>query len=181
MNNRRAGLLLSGLALVALLLVGCGKSSGGASTASTSRPSSSSAQATSTQQPGASQSSGALPSSPPSVVVAPATPTSLLVSGTAGGVTATLHASTHKPKVNRPWPLHFTVTHNGAPVKAAVEYEYLFGGQVVAHRSHYIFTGHFSDVFRWPSTAVGYPLTFRAVITSKGATINLDYPVQVTG
>lgn len=181
MNNRRVGLLLAGLAILALPLAGCGKSSGGASTASTSQPSSSSAQATSSQPPGASQSPSALPSSPPTVIVAPATPTSLLVSGTAGGVTATLHASTHTPKVNRPWPLHFTVTRGGALVKAVVEYEYLFGGQVVAHRSHYIFTGHFSDVFRWPSTAVGYPLTFRAVITSKGATINLDYPVRVTG
>ena len=62
-----------------------------------------------------------------------------------------------------------------------MSYEYLFGGQVVAHRSHYTFTGHFSDIFKWPSSAVGYPLTFRAVIVSDGATINLDYPVQVTG
>jgi hypothetical protein len=180
MNNRRVASLLGGLAIVALL-AGCGKSSGGASTSSASHPSGSSTQTTSSQPPGSSQPAGALPSSPPTVVVAPATPASLLVSGTANGVTATLHASTHKPRVNQPWPLHFIVTHGGAPVKAAVEYEYLFGGQVVAHRSHYIFTGHFSDVFRWPPTAVGYPLTFRAVITAKGATINLDYPVQVTG
>jgi hypothetical protein len=61
-----------------------------------------------------------------------------------------------------------------------VSYEYLFGGQVVAHRSHYTFTGHFSDIFQWPSSAVGYPLTFRAVIVSEGVTIDLDYPVQVT-
>jgi hypothetical protein len=94
---------------------------------------------------------------------------------------ATLHASTHTPKVNQPWPLHFTVTRGGALAKAAVQYEYLFGGQVVARRSHYTFTGHFSDVFQWPTTAVGYPLTFRAVIASEGAIINLDYPVRVTG
>ena len=61
-----------------------------------------------------------------------------------------------------------------------MSYEYLFDGQVVARRSHYTFTGHFSDVFMWPSSAVGYPLTFRAVIVSEGATIDLDYPVQVT-
>lgn len=66
-------------------------------------------------------------------------------------------------------------------MRASVEYEYLFGGQVVARRSHYTFIGHFSDVFRWPSTAVGYPLTFRAVIVSDDTTINLDYPVRVTG
>ena len=39
--------------------------------------------------------------------------------------------------------------------------------------------GRFSDVFKWPASAVGYPLTFRAVIASDGASIDLDYPVQV--
>jgi hypothetical protein len=94
-------------------------------------------------------------------------------------VTASLQAGTHAPKVGAPWPIHFTVTHDGAPVTASVSYEYLFGGQVVAHRSHYTFKGHFSDIFNWPASAVGYPLTFRAVIASGGVTIDLDYPVQV--
>jgi hypothetical protein len=167
---------LGGLAIVAVLLAGCGKSSGTASTApATSHP------ATTASTPGATRPSTTSAPSGATVTVAPATPTALLVSATAGGVTATLHASTHSPAVNRPWPLHFTVTRGGALAKAAVQYEYLFAGQVVARRSHYTFTGHFSDVFRWPATAVGYPLTFRAVIVSHGATINLDYPVRVTG
>jgi hypothetical protein len=100
-------------------------------------------------------------------------------SASAGAVTATLRAGTHRPRVQRAWPVRFTVTSAGRPVAASVEYEYLFAGQVVAHRSHYRFTGRFSDVFRWPASAVGYPLTFRAVIRAQGATINLDYPVQV--
>lgn len=170
MSNRTA-FLLGGLTVIALALPGCGKSS----TASTSQPT----HAASTQSTTASTPTSSLRSS--TVTVAPATPTTLVVSGAARGVTATLHASTHTPKVNRPWPLHFTVTRGGALAKATVQYEYLFGGQVVARRSHYTFTGHFSDVFQWPATAVGYPLTFRAVITSEGATINLDYPVRVTG
>ena len=91
-----------------------------------------------------------------------------------------MHAATHEPMVGRPWPIHFTVTRGGQATTASVSYEYLFTGQVVAHRSHYTFTGHFSDVFKWPSTAVGYPLTFRAVIVSNGATIDLDYQVKVT-
>jgi hypothetical protein len=101
--------------------------------------------------------------------------------GFSGGVTATLHADTHHPKVEAPWPIRFTVSSGGRPARASVSYEYLFGGQVVAHRSHYTFTGHFSDVFKWPASAVGYPLTFRAVIVSGAKTIDLDYPVQVTG
>jgi len=95
-------------------------------------------------------------------------------------VTATLHASTHQPKVERPWPIRFTVARGGSPAAASVSYEYLFAGQVVARRSHYTFTGHFSDVFKWPAGAVGYPLTFRAVIVAGATTINLDYPVQVS-
>jgi hypothetical protein len=95
------------------------------------------------------------------------------------GVSASLHASTHHPRVNAAWPISFTVTSQGTAAKAEVAYEYLFGGQVVAHRSHYRFTGTFHDLFRWPASAVGYPLTFRAVITSSGASLNLDYPVQV--
>lgn len=93
---------------------------------------------------------------------------------------ATLHASTHSPRVNVPWPISFTVSKAGAPVQAKVVYEYMFGGNVVAKRSNYSFRGHFSDHFLWPGSAVGYPLTFRAVITALGKTLYLDYPVQVT-
>ncbi|HTR72806.1 MAG TPA: hypothetical protein VMG80_04345 [Solirubrobacteraceae bacterium] len=102
-----------------------------------------------------------------------------VVTGSAGGVAATLKAGTHRPKVNRSWPIHFDVTKAGKPAKASVSYEYLFAGQVVAHRSHYTFEGRFSDTFRWPASAVGYQLTFRAVIVSGGVVIDLDYPVQV--
>jgi hypothetical protein len=90
-----------------------------------------------------------------------------------------MHASTHHPRVNRNWPVGFMVSRAGRPVKAEVRYRYLFAGQVVARRSHYTFTGSFHDIFMWPSSAVGYPLTFRAVISAGGVMLNLDYPVQV--
>ena len=155
-------LLLSGSAAVLLLVAGCGSSSKTKSTQAST--------ATSAQQ-----------QATPATQAVPSTPTVAgLVTASSGAVTATLHAGTHHPKVNRAWPIRFTVSRAGRPAKASVSYEYLFGGQVVAHRSHYTFTGHFSDVFRWPSSAVGYPLTFRAVIVSEGARIDLDYPVQVT-
>jgi hypothetical protein len=108
-----------------------------------------------------------------------AAPTSVTVGGSLLGVTASMHPANHHPKVKAPWPISFTVTRDGRPAHASVSYEYLFAGQVVAHRSHYTFTGRFSDVFHWPASAVGYPLTFRAVIVSGGVSINLDYPVQV--
>lgn len=101
------------------------------------------------------------------------------VTRSSAGVTASMHVGTHHPRVNRPWYLKFTVTRGGRSARASVSYEYLFGGRVVAKRSHYVFTGSFSDTFRFPATAVGYPLTFRAVIVSGKAKINLDYAVQV--
>lgn len=102
------------------------------------------------------------------------------VSASSGGVKASMHVGTHHPKVGRPWPIQFTATRSGHQVKASVSYEYLLGRQVVARRSHYNFDGHFSDVFRWPASAAGYPLTFRAVIVAGGVKLNLDYAVQVT-
>jgi hypothetical protein len=169
-TSRRGSLrLLYGSAAALLLLAGCGSSSKAKSTQTSS--------AAASQQTTASVSTSPRPSSQPSI---PGTPTVAgLVTASSDGVTATLHAGTHHPKVNQAWPIRFTVSRAGRPTRASVSYEYLFGGQVVAHRSHYTFTGHFSDVFRWPSSAVGYPLTFRAVIVSEGATIDLDYPVQV--
>ena len=99
--------------------------------------------------------------------------------GSASGVVATMHAGTHSPRVGQPWPVRFTVTRGGSGVVASVGYEFLFGGQVVTRRSHYTFRGHFSDIVEWPASAVGYPLTLRTVVRAAGATINLDYPVQV--
>ena len=161
--SAQAARLLSGSTAVLLLAAGCGQSSTSRSTRSTG--------------PSPHATVGRSTPKAPS----PSTPASSgTVTGSSRGVTATLHAGTHHPKVGRAWPLRFTVTRAGHAARASVSYEYLFNGQVVAHRSHYTFTGRFSDVFRWPSSAVGYPLTFRAVIVSGGATIDLDYPVQVT-
>lgn len=168
---RAAGCAL--IALAAIAVAGCGGSS------SKPSPSTSSSQAT-TAAPGA----GATPEGPAgtssaSTATATATGASTTVSASAGGVTARMRAISTHPKVNVPWPIHFVVSSGGAPAPASLVYEYLFGGAVVAHRSHYTFKGHFSDVFKWPASAVGYPLTFRAVIVSGHVTLNLDLPVQV--
>jgi hypothetical protein len=91
-----------------------------------------------------------------------------------------MRAGTHSPRAGRPWPVHFTATEAGRAARASVVYEFLLGSQVVARRSHYTFTGRFADVVVWPSSAVGYPLTFRAVVVVAGRTLDLDYPVKVT-
>ncbi len=101
------------------------------------------------------------------------------VTGSSGGLTASMHAGTHHPEVGRLWPVQFTASRSGRPVRATVTYEYAYGGQVVAVRAHHTFIGRFSDALRFPAESVGYPLTFRAVITSGGSTVTLDYPFQV--
>jgi hypothetical protein len=161
------------------LLAACGGSGGSKATSSanTTSTASTGTTATGTTSTGATTTNptgGAAQSAAGSTETSPG-----VVRASSGGTTATMHASTHHPRVNKRWPIAFVVTRDGKPVKAEVAYEYLFAGQVVAHRSHYRFTGSFHDIFMWPSSAVGYPLTFRAVITAGGATLNLDYPVQV--
>jgi hypothetical protein len=102
------------------------------------------------------------------------------VSGSAGSFRASMHAGTHHPHVGRKWPVSFSATRKGRAAHAAVSYEYMLGGKVVARRSHYRFRGRFKDTFYWPAQAVGYPLTLRAVVKgSGGAQVYLDYAIQV--
>ncbi|HYB23890.1 MAG TPA: hypothetical protein VED41_08850 [Solirubrobacteraceae bacterium] len=160
---------LSALAAAALALAACGGSSPARAPAGASTGRSATA-ATTVGAPAASTSAAASPAgaqAPGSVTV------------TRAGITASMRPHSHHPLVEAPWPISFTVTRAGLPVQASVSYEYLFDEQVVARRSHYSFHGHFADVFKWPAEAVGYPLTFRAVIQTAGTVIDLDYPVQV--
>jgi hypothetical protein len=161
--------LLAGV-VCGVLLAACGGSKSTTTASATTSPTATSATTASTSTtPGqGASSSGTSRETAPGVVRA-----------SQRGVSASLHATTHHPRTGAAWPISFAVTSGGTAAKAEVAYEYLFGGQVVAHRSHYRFTGTFHDLFRWPASAVGYPLTFRAVIMSGGATLNLDYPVQV--
>lgn len=163
------------LALTSALLAGCGGSSSKTgSTGATSSATASSGTSSTATAPNTNATTTSSTTTPPAAA------NSRTVKGASGSLSAILRAGPHTPKVNRPWPIRFVVRRDGRLVKASVSYQYLFGGAVVARRSHYTFTGRFADTFRWPSSAVGYPLTFRAVIQSGGATINLDYPVKVS-
>jgi hypothetical protein len=101
------------------------------------------------------------------------------VTGSSQGVRATMQVTTHNPMANKSWPIQFTVTKGGKSVKASLTYEWLYAGHVV-HREHGpTFTGHLSETFQWPVTAVGQPLTFRAVVAVGKASVNLEYAVKV--
>lgn len=92
----------------------------------------------------------------------------------------TLAAPTHRPSVGAPWRITIRAHGpGGRPLRAAVRYRFLFGGSVVARRSHYRFRGTFHDTLRWPARAADLPLTFRAVVTTPLGRRNLDYRVRV--
>jgi len=92
---------------------------------------------------------------------------------------ARLYAPTHHPKVDAPWRIKITArTQHGKPVSAEVRYQFLYNGVVVARRSHYRFRGTFRDTLTWPADSVGMRLTFRAVVTSRIGSRNLDYWVE---
>jgi hypothetical protein len=96
------------------------------------------------------------------------------------GPTVTLDAPGHHPTANAPWPIRIEVrAPNGRPLRAEVRYQFLFGGSVVARRSHFHFKGTLHDIVRWPQRSVGIPLTFRAVVRTPLGTRNLDYAVTV--
>lgn len=164
MPRARAAAIAAAAAM--LMLTACGSSSPPAptSTAKTAAP----AQTAGT--------SGATTAAAP----APSTVTGNTVTSSAGPVTAVLRAPGHTPRVEAPWPIHVTVQAAGRPARATIDYQYLFAGQVVARRNHATFTGRYADVLKWPANSVGYPLTFRALITSGGRALALDYPVQVS-
>src|SRR5947209_10282313 len=97
-----------------------------------------------------------------------------------GQLVATLTAPNHTPKVGRPWVIAVTARDpSGRPVKARVQYLFLYNGQVVAKRSNFAFTGSFRDNIGWPADAVGLPRTFPALVTSALGSKAPDFPGEV--
>ncbi len=93
---------------------------------------------------------------------------------------ARLYAPTHHPRANHRWRIRITArTRGGRALHAEVRYQFLFHGQVVSRQSHYRFRGTFRDTIVWPRKSIGYPLTFRAVVTTRLGRRNLDYAVRV--
>lgn len=101
---------------------------------------------------------------------------------------ATLTADSHAPRVGRPW--HYVVRVRdaaGRPVPARIHLQILFGsvpvGQVGVHR---VRDGVWQETIGdspanppFPAAARGRPLVFQAVVTAKGQTVRLNWPVRV--
>lgn len=111
----------------------------------------------------------------------------------AAALHATLKAPNHHPKAGTTsWRITVTATSpDGAPLRARAVYEFLYAGQVVSTqnpwpghatggRQPFHFRGRYRDTILWPARAVGYPLTFRVVVSVPGrGSVNLDWAVRV--
>jgi hypothetical protein len=101
--------------------------------------------------------------------------------------TAKLTAPGHHPKARKRWPVKIVAkTEGGKPVSGTVQYNFLFGGQVVQVRSCLDhgntpckFKGTYKDVLHFPRRAIGHPLTLRFIVKTRFGTKNIDYAITV--
>jgi hypothetical protein len=111
--------------------------------------------------------------------------TAATVSGSNGPLTVSMHAGTHHPKAGRNWWITVTARQNGRTVRARAAYQFLYNGTQVGplqypkFNHHFTFVGSFTDNLVFPARAVGYPLTFRAIISTGRYAVYLPYSVQV--
>jgi hypothetical protein len=99
---------------------------------------------------------------------------------------ASLVAPTHRPRVNRPWPITIRATDRaGDPIRARLTMRFLFAGIPVGKVDNgrvYSFTGVWrepkGEEISFPAQSRGQRLTFQALVTARGKTIKLNYWVQ---
>jgi hypothetical protein len=100
---------------------------------------------------------------------------------------AVLRAPTHHPRAGRPWLYSVRVTDmRGRPIRARIRMQVLFGGIAVGKvdgGKTFTFVGTWREPKRspviWPARSRGHQLTFEAIVTARGASRRLDYPVTV--
>lgn len=102
---------------------------------------------------------------------------------TSGPVHATLTAANHTPIVGKDWAYSVHVTNaQGRPLPGTVKIEFSFGGAVVGTDhppTHPLSHGVWRDTLTFPRQAVGYPLTFEAVVRTTAGSVTLSWPVTV--
>jgi hypothetical protein len=99
---------------------------------------------------------------------------------------ASLAAPTHRPRVNRPWPITIRATDlAGNPIRARLTMRLLYAGVPVGKVDNgrvYTFTGIWrekkGEEIKFPAQSRGQRLTFQALVTARGKTIKLNYWVQ---
>jgi hypothetical protein len=96
---------------------------------------------------------------------------------------ATLIAPTHRPRVERPWPITIRATDlQGHPIRARLTMRFLHGSVPVGKVDNgrvYTFVGSWREPkgkeIKFPALARGQRLTFQALVTARRRTIKLNY------
>jgi hypothetical protein len=99
---------------------------------------------------------------------------------------ATLHAPTHTPRVNAPWPIWIRVIDRaGHPIRARLTMRFLLGGVPVGKVDNgkvYTFVGTWREKkgaeITFPAASRGQRLTFQALVTARRRTVKLNYWVR---
>lgn len=99
---------------------------------------------------------------------------------TAAVVRVRVRVPGRRPVAGRPFPITVLASENGRPATGRISYGFVVAGQVVARRSNYRFRGgRFRDTLRFPTRAVGVPLTLRVFVTTRRGRGQADVPVRV--
>jgi hypothetical protein len=105
-----------------------------------------------------------------------------VVTGTSGGMTATLHAQDHTPKVNANWSYSVeAVNAQGQALTGTVATEFTYNGTVVGHEApptHPLTNGRLDDMVQFPPASLAIQLGFQVVVTTPDGSVTLDWPVK---
>jgi hypothetical protein len=127
------------------------------------------------------QTTAANAASPPATATSGSAGTVAAV--TTGPVRAALRGADHAPVVKRAWAYSIVATDaSGHPLTGTVEVQFVYGGQVVGRDrppTHQLTNGRWHDNLRFPSAALGIPLTFQTVVRTPAGTATLNWPVKV--
>jgi len=110
----------------------------------------------------------------------------LVGAATAASVQVTVHAASHAPKVNKPWPVTVTATEAGKPVAATLTMQILFSGTPVGKIDNgrvYHFVGTWKEKagneITFPAASRGEPLTVQFIVKAAGQTIRKNWSIKV--
>lgn len=89
------------------------------------------------------------------------------------------HFPNHTPTANVGWKITLDVTKGKTKLSGSGKYEFEFSGTVVSRQPGKKFTGGlYKDTLKFPSTAVGEPLTLVVLITTKYGTQSVSWAVN---
>jgi hypothetical protein len=96
----------------------------------------------------------------------------------AAAFTARLQAPNHTPTANQAWPITVTVSRGGADLTGSLRYEFLSHGAIVGTEPWRPLTGGvYRASLRFPTIAVGHPLTFQIEVVTEYGIEYVDWAV----